>query len=63
MLGIPLDENSTDATLVLRVIGISPQSPNGKNESLLAHIFFDGSTGEIISSTEQTGYDAEGRST
>ncbi|MDD2246574.1 MAG: hypothetical protein PHI70_04095 [Proteiniphilum sp.] len=60
--GALTDSNSFDTLLVLRVTGISPNSPNSNNESLRMNVFFDGRTGEMVSASEQVGYDQDGRS-
>lgn len=60
--GFITDPNSSKAHLFLRVIGISPNSPNSENDSLRMNVFFDVTTGEIWSASEMTGYDKEGRS-
>ncbi len=57
-----IDPSLNKTKLLLRVTGISPNSPNSNNESLRMNVFFDVSTGEVFSATEQTGYDEEGRS-
>ena len=57
-----IDPTSNKSKLLLRVTGISPNSPNSNNESLRMNVFFDVYTGEVFSATEQTGYDEEGRS-
>lgn len=48
--------------LIFRVTGISPNSPNDNNESLRMNVFFNATTGEMLSATEQIGYDKDGRS-
>ncbi|MCR6544131.1 hypothetical protein NVS47_01125 [Dehalobacterium formicoaceticum] len=60
--GFQTDPDSYDTRLLLRVTGISPNSPNSENESLRMHAFFDGKTGEMLNASEMTGYDEEGRS-
>lgn len=57
-----IDPTLNKSKLLLRVTGISPNSPNSNNESLRMNVFFDVYTGEVFSATEQTGYDEEGRS-
>lgn len=57
-----IDPNLKKKKLLLRVTGISPNSPNENNESLRMNIFFDVYTGEVFSASEQIGYDEEGRS-
>jgi hypothetical protein len=57
-----IDPYLKEEKLLLRVTGISPNSPNSNNESLRMHVFFDVKTGEVFSATEQIGYDEEGRS-
>lgn len=61
--GALTDPDSYDTTMVIRVTGISPDSPNKDGDSLLAHVFLDPKTGEILSASKQTGYDADGRTT
>ncbi|MBD3921310.1 hypothetical protein H8B09_21255 [Paenibacillus sp. PR3] len=58
--GYNTDPNSSKTRLLLRVMGISPNSPNRENESLRMSIFFDAQTGEVVSATEMTGYDKDG---
>lgn len=53
--GALTDPSSFDTLLVLRVTGISPNSPNIHNESLRMNVFFDGRTGEMVSASEQVG--------
>lgn len=60
--GFITDPNSSKTRLFLRVIGISPNSPNSENDSLRMNVLFDVTTGEIFSASEMTGYDKEGRS-
>lgn len=60
--GFITDPNSSKPRLFLRVIGISPNSPNSENDSLRMNVLFDVTTGEIFSASEMTGYDKEGRS-
>lgn len=60
--GFITDPNSSKTHLFLRVIGISPNSPNSENDSLRMNVLFDVTTGEIWSASEMTGYDKEGRS-
>lgn len=55
------DPKSSNSRLLLRVTGISPNSPNSENESLRMNLFFDVTTGEILSANEMTGYDKDGR--
>ncbi|MBN2982262.1 hypothetical protein [Cohnella algarum] len=59
--GYLTDPNSYDMRLLLRVMGISPNSPNSESESLRMTVFFDGKTGEMLNASEMTGYDKEGR--
>ena len=61
--GALYDPNSYDKVMVMRVTGISPNSPNEDNDSLRANVFFDAKTGKILSASEQTGYDENGRTT
>lgn len=58
--GYNTDPNSSKTRLLLRVMGISPNSPNRDNESLRMSVFFDAQTGEAVSATEMTGYDKDG---
>lgn len=60
--GFITDPNSSKTRLFLRVIGISPNSPNSENDSLRMNVLFDVTTGEIFSASEMTGYDKEGSS-
>jgi hypothetical protein len=53
---------SSKPRLLLRVTGISPNSPNRENDSLRMNIFFDVTTGQMLSANEMTGYDKEGHS-
>lgn len=55
-------KNPTETRLLLRVTGISPNSPNSENQSLRMNVYFDGKTGEMLNASEQTGYDKDGRS-
>jgi hypothetical protein len=57
-----IDPTLNKSKLLLRVTGISPNSPNSNNDSLRMHVFFDVNTGEVFSATEQIGYDEDGRS-
>lgn len=61
--GALTNPDSYDTTMVIRVTGISPDSPNKDGDSLLAHVFLDPRTGEILSASKQTGYDSDGRTT
>lgn len=61
--GALTDPNSYATLLVLRVTGISPNSPNSNNQSLRMNVFFDGRTGEMVHAVEQVGYDEDGRTT
>ncbi|MEK4997180.1 MULTISPECIES: hypothetical protein [Paenibacillus] len=58
--GYNTDPNSSKTRLLLRVMGISPNSPNRENDSLRMSAFFDVKTGELMSATEMTGFDKEG---
>jgi hypothetical protein len=60
--GFITDPKSSKPRLLLRVTGISPNSPNSENDSLRMNIFFDVTTGEMLSANEMTGYDKEGHS-
>lgn len=60
--GYLTDPNSSEEHWLLRIMGISPNSPNSENESLRMSVFFDVKTGEMINATEMTGYDKEGHS-
>ncbi len=60
--GALTNPNSFETRLVLRVTGISPNSPNRNNDSLRMNVFFDGRTGEMVSASEQIGYDHDGHS-
>ncbi|WNR44414.1 hypothetical protein [Paenibacillus roseipurpureus] len=53
----------SDTTLLLEVTGISPHSPNSKNESLRMIVYFNVKTGEIFNASEMMGYDKDGRTT
>lgn len=59
--GFITDPKSSKSRLLLRVTGISPNSPNNENDSLRMNVFFDVTTGEILSASEMTGYDKDGR--
>ncbi|MGG3280469.1 hypothetical protein [Paenibacillus solani] len=59
--GFITDPKSSKPRLLLRVTGISPNSPNLENDSLRMNVFFDVTTGEILSASEMTGYDKDGR--
>ena len=58
--GYNTEPNSSKTRLLLRVMGISPNSPNRENDSLRMNAFFDVKTGEVVSATEMTGYDKDG---
>jgi len=58
--GYLTDPDSLEMRWLLRVMGISPNSPNSGNESLRMSVFFDVKTGEMLNATEMTGYDTEG---
>lgn len=58
--GFITDPNTSETRLLLRVTGISPNSPNSKNDSLRMNVFFDAKTGEMLNASEMTGYDKEG---
>ncbi|RAV20799.1 hypothetical protein [Paenibacillus contaminans] len=60
--GYLTDPNSFEKHWLLRVMGISPNSPNSENESLRMSVFFDVKTGEMLNATEMTGYDKDGNS-
>lgn len=60
MGGYNTDPNSSKTRLLLRVMGISPNSPNRENDSLRMSVFFDAKTGEVVSATEMTGYGKDG---
>lgn len=60
--GYLTDPNSFETRLLLRVMGISSNSPNSENTSLRMNVFFDGKTGEMLNASEMTGYDKEGHS-
>lgn len=53
--------NSSKTRLLLRVMGISPNSPNAENNSLRMSVFFDVKTGEMLDASEMTGYDKDGK--
>ncbi|WP_281884261.1 stalk domain-containing protein [Paenibacillus sp. YYML68] len=53
--------HSSSTRLMLRVIGISPNSPGRMGESLRMIVFFDGKTGEMLNASDMTGYDENGR--
>jgi hypothetical protein len=59
--GFITDPKSSKSRLLLRVTGISPNSPNNENDSLRMNVFFDVTTGKILSASEMTGYDKDGR--
>lgn len=59
--GFLTNPDTFDTTLLLEVTGISPNSPNSKNESLRMVAYFDVKTGEMLSASEMTGYDKNGR--
>ncbi|MGG4342298.1 hypothetical protein [Paenibacillus lautus] len=59
--GFITDPKSSKSRLLLRVTGISPNSPNDENDSLRMNVFFDVTTGKILSASEMTGYDKDGR--
>lgn len=59
--GFITDPETSESRLLLRVTGISPNSPNRENDSLRMNVFFDVTTGEILSASEMTGYDKDGR--
>ncbi|MBT2761954.1 hypothetical protein [Paenibacillus sp. ISL-20] len=59
--GFITDPKSSKSRLLLRVTGISPNSPNNENDSLRMNVFFDVITGKILSASEMTGYDKDGR--
>ncbi|WP_310552173.1 hypothetical protein [Paenibacillus glufosinatiresistens] len=60
--GYSTDPSSSKTRLLLRVMGISPNSPNREHSSLRMSAFFDVQTGKLISATEMTGYDKSGNS-
>lgn len=60
IMGFITDPNSSEPRLLLRVTGISPNSPNSENDSLRMNVFFDVKTGEMLNASEMTGYDKEG---
>lgn len=55
------DPKSSKSRLLLRITGISPNSPNSENDSLRMNVFFDVITGEILSASEMIGNDKDGR--
>jgi hypothetical protein len=59
--GFLTNPNTTDPTLLLQVTGISPNSPNSRNESLRMNVFFEGRTGKVFNANEMSGYDKDGR--
>ncbi|MGF7036118.1 hypothetical protein J2T17_007169 [Paenibacillus mucilaginosus] len=59
--GFMTDRNSSQTRYLLRVTGISPNSPNSENDSLRMNVFFDVKTGEMFNASEMTGYDKDGR--
>lgn len=61
IMGFITDPNSSESRYLLRVMGISPNSPNSENDSLRMTVFFDVKTGEILNASEMTGYDKDGR--
>ncbi|MDP1510344.1 hypothetical protein L8C07_07365 [Paenibacillus sp. CMAA1739] len=62
IMGFLTDPKSSKPRLLLRVKGISPNSPNSENYSLRMNAFFDVKTGEMVNASEMTGYDKDGRS-
>lgn len=61
IMGFLTDPNSSEKRYFLRIMGISPNSPNSENDSLRMTVFFDVKTGEIVNASEVTGYDKDGR--
>ena len=60
-MGFLTDPNSSETRYLLRIMGISPNSPNSENDSLRMTVFFDVKTGEMVNASEMTGYDKDGR--
>lgn len=61
IMGFLTDPNSYETRYLLRIMGISPNSPNSENDSLRMTVFFDVKTGEIVNASEMTGYDDNDR--
>ncbi|MEK4425457.1 hypothetical protein [Solibacillus sp. FSL K6-1523] len=59
--GFLTDPNSSERRYLLRIMGISPNSPNSENDSLRMTVFFDVKTGEMVNASEMTGYDKDDR--
>ena len=61
IMGFLTDPNSSETRYLLRIMGISPNSPNSENDSLRMTVFFDVKTGEMVNASEMIGYDKDGR--
>lgn len=58
----PALNDSENDSLVLAVLGISPESPNEKGESMMAICEFNAKDGSFIRASKKIGYDRDGRS-
>lgn len=61
-LSIVYLDDSENKMLVLRVTGISPESPNEKGESMMAVCEFNAEDGSFIGASKKIGYDKDGHS-